>query len=124
MPETPERNLLFKSVVQADAYEAKFSGIPLADAQGRFTELGGQGYVVTTSESFSLLGDTSIRYLAFKPVGSTVTYEAKFNGVPLGDAQARFAELGGQGYVVTTSESFSILGDTSIRYLGFKPVLP
>jgi hypothetical protein len=120
--EVREPNLLFKSLPPAGAYEVKYNGVPLADANARFTELGSEGYVVTTGEAFSILGDTSIRYVAFKPEGSTVKYEVKYSGVPLADANARFTELGSEGYVVTTGEAFSILGDTSIRYVAFKPL--
>jgi hypothetical protein len=73
-----------------------------------------------TGEAFTSLGTTSIRYIAFKPEGSTVKYEVNYNGVPLADAEARFTQLGAEGYVVTTGEAFTSLGTTSIRYIAFK----
>lgn len=64
--EALQPNLLFKSLPPAGAYDVKYSGVPLGDANARFTQLGAEGYVVTTGEAFTSLGDTSIRYIAFK----------------------------------------------------------
>ena len=63
-----EPNLLLKTLPPTGAYDVEYNGVTLTDADARFTQLGTDGYVVTTAEAFTINAATSIRYIAFKPL--------------------------------------------------------
>jgi predicted phosphatase len=116
------RYLAFKPTGSTTTYQVVLGYEQLPDMQAEATRLAAEGYVITTALWDTLFSDEDLRFLAFKPVGSTTTYEAVLGYEQLPDMQAEATRLAAEGYVITTALWDTVFSDEDLRFFAFKPV--
>jgi hypothetical protein len=117
----PSDPLLYKLVEPGSSFEVVVGYGPLPDMQDKATELGADGYVITTARWNIVTGNSDMRYVAVKPKESTISYDVVVGYEPLSDMQGKATELAADGYVVTTAVWDMDSNVANVRYVATKP---